>query len=133
MIAEPKPLFGNSPQKEQTQITKTEADLAENDLKNGQARKIVAENLTDKVTLAQVRNAVPAHLYASVTQELVDQLNNVAADPLIGSQIRENFLGYTKVMVEGRFKLDDYLHAVKYVSYKLLGYNNEEAWSLSVS
>lgn len=124
-----KPLFGNSPQKEQTQIVKTEADLVENDLKHGQARKIVAENLTETVTLAQVRNAVPAHLYASVTQELVDQLNNVAADPLIGSEIRENFLGYTKVMVEGRFKLDDYLHAVKYVSYKLMGYNNEEAWS----
>jgi hypothetical protein len=128
-------LFDGKTQKEENGSKKTGTVNKEtktvDDLPESTGRRVVAENLVERVTLEQVRNAVPAHLYASVSEELVDQLNSVtlATDPMVASQIRENFLGYTKVMVEGRFKIDDYLHAVKYVSYKLLGYSNEEAWS----
>jgi hypothetical protein len=41
---------------------------------------------------------------------------------------RENLLSYTKVMADGRFKVDSYIHAVKYVSHKLMGCTNIEAY-----
>lgn len=92
-------------------------------------KKIIPENLVETLTIEQVRHAVPPHLLHSVTQEMVDDLNSLAVDPLLGSVIRENFLSYTKVMTEGRFKIEDYISAVKYVTYKLMGYSNEEAYS----
>lgn len=96
---------------------------------NPVGKKIIAENLVENLTLEQVKYAVPAHLLHSVTQEMVDDLNAVATDPLLGSTIRENFLSYTKVMTEGRFKIEDYISAVKYVTFKLMGYSNEESYS----
>lgn len=80
------------------------------------------------LTADLIARALPANLKKSVTQNLVDQLNNVATDPEIAEAIRDNFISYTKVLSEGRFKTDDYLHAVKFVSYKLMGYSNQESY-----
>lgn len=80
------------------------------------------------LTADMVARALPANLKGSVTQGLVDNLNNIAVDPEIAEAIQENFLSYTKVLSEGRFKAEDYLNAVKFVSFKLMGYNNKEAY-----
>lgn len=81
------------------------------------------------LTINEVQSALPAQLKATVSQEMVDELNNLSTDPLIAEQMRNNFISYTNVMKEGRFKLDDYVAAVCYVSYKLMGYTNREAYS----
>lgn len=80
------------------------------------------------LTLDMVTRALPANLKKSATQSLVDTLNNVSSDPEIAEAIRDNFLSYTKVLTQGRFKTEDYLNAVKFVSYKLMNYNNKEAY-----
>ena len=80
-------------------------------------------------TLQQVKNSVPAHMKTGVTQNLVDQLNNIAADPIMAEDIRNNFVSYSAIMKEGRFKVEEYLNAVTYVSYKIMGNTNEEAYS----
>ncbi|MEQ1950939.1 hypothetical protein [Mesorhizobium sp. CN2-181] len=69
------------------------------------------------------------HLRASVTQGMADTLNNLTTDPIVAKEIRDNFLGYSGVMKEGKFKTEDYIHAVAYVSYKLMGYSNEDAYA----
>lgn len=80
------------------------------------------------LTVAEVAKAVPAHLKTAVTASLVGQLNTLQVDPQHAEAIRDNFLSYTKVLGEGRFKLEDYLYAVKYVSFKLMGYTNQDAY-----
>jgi hypothetical protein len=80
------------------------------------------------LTFEQVQAALPPHLRVCVTQELVDQVNNASTDPEVGQTIRENFVSYGMILKEGRFKTEDYLHAVAYVSYKLMGYTNREAY-----
>lgn len=80
------------------------------------------------LTLDQVTKALPPNLKSSATQNLVDQLNNVANDPELAEAIRENFISYTKVLSEGRFKTQDYLNAVKFVSFKLMGYSNQDSY-----
>ena len=42
---------------------------------------------------------------------------------------RDNLLSYTKVMADGRFKVQEYVNAVKYVSHKLMGCTNIEAYT----
>lgn len=80
------------------------------------------------LTLDIVQRALPSHLKRTVTQNLVDELNNIDKDPEIAATIRENFISYTKVLQEGRFKTDDYLNAVKYASFKLMGDSNQDAY-----
>lgn len=76
-----------------------------------------------------VKSALPAHLKTAATQSLADKLNQISSDPEMAEQIGQNFISYTNVLQQGRFKTEDYLHAVAYVSYKLMGYSNQDAYA----
>lgn len=80
------------------------------------------------LSLGEVQAAVPANMKKLVDQPLVDTLNQISADPLVADQIRDNFISYTGVLKDGKYKTEDYLAAVMYVSFKLMGDSNKEAW-----
>lgn len=80
------------------------------------------------LTKELVERAVPATLKSSITQQLVDRINNATTDPIVAENIRENFIHYTGVLRDGKFKTEDYLNAVMYVSFKLMGDSNLEAY-----
>lgn len=42
--------------------------------------------------------------------------------------IEENYVTYLNVLRDGRFSSEEYINAVKYVSFKLMGYNNAESY-----
>lgn len=81
------------------------------------------------LTVDEVQTALPANLKSAATPALVNKINAIASDPLVAEQIRDNFIGYTHVLREGKYKTEDYLHAVTYVSYKLMGMSNLDAYS----
>lgn len=81
------------------------------------------------LTVDQVSKALPANLKGAATQSFVDQINNIVSDPLIAEQVRNNFISYTGVLKDGKYKTEDYLHAVTYVSFKLMGMSNGDAWA----
>lgn len=81
-----------------------------------------------KITLEELKKVLPSNHQQAVTQSLVDKLNALSSDPLAASSIRENFIGYVHVLQDGRFKTEDYLNAVTYVSYKLMGMSNRDAY-----
>lgn len=83
----------------------------------------------DDQSIDQFRKALPASLKKSVNQELVDKINRTLNDPEMYETYRENLLSYTKVMNEGKFKLSNYIDAVKYVSHKLTGKTNFDSFS----
>lgn len=83
------------------------------------------------LTKDQVAQALPANLKGSVTQALVDNINNVVSDPFIAEQVRDNFLSYSHVLQDGKYKMDDYLNAVQYVSYKLMNKSDTDAYCLT--
>lgn len=80
------------------------------------------------LTLEEVTAAVPAQLRTSVTQHFVDMLNQLQVDPEMADNIKDNFLSYSGVLKEGRFKIEDYFNAVMYVSYKLMNMTNQDAY-----
>lgn len=80
------------------------------------------------LTLEQVVRALPANLKKVATQQMVDDINNAASDPLIAQEIQDNWITYSSVLKDGRYKTEDYLNAVKYVSYKLRGDSNQDAY-----
>ena len=81
------------------------------------------------LTLQQVAHALPPNLKNNVTQQLVDNINNCVTDPIMAEAIKDNFLSYTQVLSEGKFKTEDYLSAVIYVSFKLMGMSNQDAYA----
>lgn len=80
------------------------------------------------LTIQEVTAAVPANLKASVTQSLVDTLNNLQHDPDVAEAIRDNFITHAGVIRDGKYKVQDYLNAVTYVMYKHMDYSNHDAW-----
>lgn len=81
------------------------------------------------LTVEQFKVALPDKVKKSVNQELIDQVNKTLSDPEMYEAYRDNLLSYTQVMADGRFKVSDYVNAVKYVSHKLMGASNIEAYT----
>lgn len=80
------------------------------------------------LTVDQFRQVLPDKVKKSINQELIDQINTTISDPDMYEAYRDNLLSYTRVMADGRFKIDSYVSAVKYVSHKLLGDTNQNAY-----
>ena len=80
------------------------------------------------LTVEQFKQALPDKVKKSVNQELIDQINNTLGDPEMYESYRDNLISYTKVMADGRFKISNYIEAVKYVSHKLMGCTNIDAY-----
>lgn len=81
------------------------------------------------LTAEQFKQVLPDKVKKSVSQELIDQINSTLSNPEMYEAYRDNLLSYTRVMADGRFKVDSYISAVKYVSHKLMGATNIEAYS----
>lgn len=80
------------------------------------------------MTLELLEKALPSQLRGNANQELVDKINNITNDPIIAQTMVDNFMTYSNVLREGRYKTDDYINAVSYVTYKVMGYNNQDAY-----
>ena len=83
----------------------------------------------DPLTKEQFKEALPDKVKRSVSDELVDQVNQTLSDPDMFEVYRDNLLSYTRVMADGKFKMQNYIDAVKYVSHKLMGDSNVDAYS----
>ena len=84
--------------------------------------------MNTSITKELVARALPGNLKSAATDQLADMINQISADPLIAEQIKDNFLSYASVLKEGKFKVEDYLNAVAYCSYKLMGDSNQDAY-----
>ena len=75
------------------------------------------------------RKLVPKSQRTLITQEFLDKLEAGVNDSLVAEQFKENFVTYLNVLSKGKYKMEDYINAVKYVSFKLLGYSNINAYT----
>lgn len=81
------------------------------------------------LTIDQFKTALPDKVKKSVNQELIDQINKTLSEPELYEAYRDNLMSYTRVMADGRFKIQNYIDAVKYVSHKLMGCSNIDAYT----
>lgn len=83
-----------------------------------------------EITLDLLRQALPRSHRNLATEELVERFNEAASGEA-ADELRDNLLGYIDVLREGKFRIEDYISAVKYVSFKLMGKSNRTAYSLT--
>lgn len=80
------------------------------------------------LTIHQVRACAPLGIRKSITQKTVDVINAALDDSEAKSEFRENVISWINVMQEGKYKIQSYVNACKYVTYKLLGDTQQAAW-----
>ena len=83
------------------------------------------------ISLEEFKNALPDKMKKSVSPQLAQDVMDMISHPDLHETFRENLIGYTTVMTEGRAKLQDYVNAVKFCTYKVMGKSNIEAYSLA--
>lgn len=81
------------------------------------------------LTIEQFKRALPDKVRKTVNQELIDQINTTLNEPELYESYRDNLVSYTSVMADGKFKISSYIEAVKYVSHKLMGCTNIDAYT----
>ena len=80
------------------------------------------------MTVERVRESLPVKYRATITQKVIDRLNKVCDDPRESEVIVDNFVTYASVLNDGKYKLNDYLNAIKYVTFQMLSGTNLEAY-----
>lgn len=80
------------------------------------------------ITEEQLKSALPSNLRTFASNELAQKIDQITTDPVFADNIKQNFITYTNVLQDGKYKTEDYLNAVAYVSFKLMGYSNQEAY-----
>ena len=81
------------------------------------------------ITKDMLKRCLPAKVHTNLSDEFIQSLNSNIVDPNFREVYRENLLGFGSVLQEGRFKLQTYVDAVKFVSYKLLGSTDIEGYA----
>ena len=85
--------------------------------------------MSDLLTREQLQKAMPKDVRHRISDEIIEQINKLIEEPELRDSFRENILSYAGVMADGKFKLKSFIDACRYVSYKLLGSSNMEAYS----
>lgn len=91
------------------------------------AKSLIPET-PGKLTVEALREVMPKRQKRNITPGLVDKLNKLVADPEERAYFLDNLQGYCHVLQDPHVKLESYIFAVKYVSYKMMGMTNQDAW-----
>ena len=80
------------------------------------------------LTKEQLQGSMPKKFRHNVTDEMVSFINATEGDEF-RDVYKENLIGFASVIESGRYKMLDYINAVKFVSYKLIGDSNTIAYA----
>jgi hypothetical protein len=83
------------------------------------------------VTIDLLRDIAPKKTRAMITQDLVDKLNGWNEDPKLLGAFKDNVLSYMGVLKTGKYRIEEYMNAVRFVSYKLIGHSDIDAYAIT--
>lgn len=88
------------------------------------------QNITPTESLIDLSECLPKNALKNVSNSMVSKLNQI----LDGNEndialIRDNLISLNSILSEGKYSVSDYIHAVCFVSYKLVGLTDKEAYT----
>lgn len=86
------------------------------------------DKVMSDITVEVLKKALPDKYKVRITDEFADKINQLLDDPDYAEIYRDNFLAYSTVLNDGKFKMEEYLNAVKYCSHKLMGRSNIDSY-----
>jgi hypothetical protein len=97
-------------------------------MEKSEAKDLMEVEDASPITLDQLKAVMPARQKQNVTPELVVHINKMCAEPEYRENFRNNVLGFVDVLNDPSTSMKGYLKAVKYVSFKIMGFSNQESW-----
>ncbi len=98
----------------------------------------MAENqtLTDSpllVTREELEDSLPKGIKLKIEEDFVDVFNAALTgiDSDLVDNFRNNFVSYSSILEDGKYKIEDYLNAVRYASFKLMGHTNRDSYKMT--
>lgn len=82
-----------------------------------------------KLTKEMLQAGLPTKQAGTVNTSVVDHVNKILTDPDERKYFRENLINYNIILQEGRYKVNDYIAATMYISFKMLNYSNIDAFA----
>ena len=82
----------------------------------------------EALTIEQFKEALPDGMQKNVNHLVMMQINNTLENPEEWDAYKENLLSYTSVLRMGKFKMEQYVNAVRYVGFKVMEYTNKDAY-----
>ena len=83
------------------------------------------------ITKEELQSTLTRSMRGRITDELVNDLNNLVMDDQIKEIYRENLLSFTSVIRDGKYKIKQYVDAVRYSTHKLMGKTNVVAYMIT--
>jgi hypothetical protein len=80
------------------------------------------------ISIELLRDAVPKSKKALVTEELVQTINEFKDDEDSVKAYRDNLVGFASVINEGKWSLEEYTDAVRFVSYRLVSNSDIDSY-----
>lgn len=76
----------------------------------------------------EFKAALPTEMRRNVNPLLIMKINNILNNPDEWEYFKNDLLSYTSVLQQGKFKMDGYINAVRYVGFKVRGFTNKDAY-----
>ena len=83
------------------------------------------------LTIDVLKSVTPKKQRSMITDELVDKINSWNEDPKLLEGFTDNVMSYIGVLKQGKYKVTDYMNAVRFVSYKLIGHSDIDAYIIT--
>lgn len=80
------------------------------------------------ISKEELQSVLPPSQKIRITDDIMEHLNSVIIDDKYRESYRDNLLSYSNVLFSGKYKVVHYLDAVRYVTFKLLGMTNVNAY-----
>ena len=93
-----------------------------------QAMTVPVPEDSPALSLEQLKSVMPSRQKQNITQKLVDEINHLMIEPEYREYFRNNIISYADVLQDPNTTIRGYVKAVKYVSYKLMGFTNQESY-----
>lgn len=93
--------------------------------------KYITEKNTSSLTELEFKAAVPDAIKKRIDKKIINKVNAVMGDPDQYMVFRENILSFTNVLSKGRFKMESYVNAVRYVSLRLMDHSKLSAYLIT--
>ena len=80
------------------------------------------------LTKEQFEAALPRGVRHTLSDEVIDEINALLVSSPEREAFRDNLLGFTSILKDGRYTLKNYINAVRYCGFKLTGDTNLQAY-----
>lgn len=82
------------------------------------------------MSLEQIKALLPRGSKASISQRVLDLVNNVEDDGIDAGFMREKVMSFADVLKDGKYPIEDYMNAVKYGIATMNGMSNRKAYMM---